>query len=47
MSNIPAIAGGKPVRDSYLIFGNPLIKQSEIDEVADSLRSGWLAGNRS
>lgn len=42
MTEIPASAGGKPVRDSYLIFGNPLIEQSEIDEVVDSLKSGWL-----
>lgn len=27
---------------NFLIFGNPLIEQEEIDEVVDSLRSGWL-----
>jgi len=42
MNKLPAMAGGKPVRDTYLIFGNPVIEQSEIDDVADSLRSGWL-----
>jgi len=42
MNKLPVTAGGKPVRDSYLIFGNPVIEQSEIDDVADSLRSGWL-----
>ena len=42
MTTLPAIEGGKPVRENYLIFGNPLIEQAEIDEVVDSLRSGWL-----
>ena len=30
------------IRDSYLVFGSPQIRQEEIDEVVDSLRSGWL-----
>ena len=30
------------MRDKFLIFGAPLIEQPEIDEVVDSLRSGWL-----
>src|SRR5436190_6715632 len=30
------------VRDEYLVFGSPLIEQPEIDEVVDSLRSGWI-----
>ena len=38
-----AINGGKPVRDDFLIFGSPLIEQEEIDEVVDSLKSGWLS----
>lgn len=42
MDDIPAVAGGKPVRKDYLIFGSPTIEQAEIDEVVDSLRSGWL-----
>jgi dTDP-4-amino-4,6-dideoxygalactose transaminase len=29
-------------RDSFLVFGSPLIGQEEIDEVVDSLRSGWV-----
>ena len=29
-------------RKKFLVFGSPLIEQPEIDEVADSLRSGWL-----
>ena len=32
----------KPIRDEYLVFGAPLIEQPEIDEVVDSLKSGWL-----
>ncbi|MBG0790208.1 MAG: DegT/DnrJ/EryC1/StrS family aminotransferase [Desulfovibrionaceae bacterium] len=33
-----------PVRskDNFLVFGAPLIEQPEIDEVVDSLKSGWL-----
>ncbi len=26
----------------FLIFGAPLIEQPEIDEVVDSLKSGWI-----
>lgn len=28
--------------DKYLVFGAPLIEQAEIDEVIDSLKTGWL-----
>lgn len=33
-----------PVRphDDFLVFGAPVIGEAEIDEVVDSLRSGWL-----
>ena len=33
-----------PVRphDDFLVFGAPVIDEAEIDEVVDSLRSGWL-----
>jgi dTDP-4-amino-4,6-dideoxygalactose transaminase len=30
------------VRESFLIFGSPLIGEDEIAEVVDSLRSGWV-----
>lgn len=30
------------VRDSFLVFGSPLIGEAEIGEVVDSLRSGWV-----
>jgi dTDP-4-amino-4,6-dideoxygalactose transaminase len=30
------------MRSSFLVFGAPQIKQEEIDEVVDCLRSGWL-----
>jgi len=29
-------------RDKYLVFGSPLIEEPEIQEVVDTLRSGWL-----
>jgi len=31
-----------PVREHFLGFGSPLIEEPEIDEVVDTLRSGWL-----
>ena len=30
------------MRKNFLVFGSPLIEQPEIDEVVDSLKSGWL-----
>lgn len=30
------------LRDNFLVFGSPLIEQAEIEEVVDSLRSGWI-----
>jgi dTDP-4-amino-4,6-dideoxygalactose transaminase len=37
-----AIEGGPPVRDRFLIFGHPDLRQEEIDEVVATLRSGWI-----
>jgi dTDP-4-amino-4,6-dideoxygalactose transaminase len=31
-----------PVRKDFLIFGSPAIEEAEIQEVVDTLRSGWL-----
>jgi len=31
------------MRKDFLIFGSPQIEQEEIDEVVDSLRSGWIS----
>lgn len=39
---IPASAGGTPVRKDFLVFGKPKITQKEIDEVNDTIKSGWL-----
>lgn len=41
--NKPAIEGGNPVREEFLVFGKPDIQQPEIDEVVDTLKSGWLS----
>lgn len=30
------------MRKNFLVFGSPLIEQPEIDEVVDSMKSGWL-----
>ena len=43
MKNKPALSGGEPVREDFLIFGSPRIEQDEIAEVVDSLESGWLS----
>lgn len=40
--DLPAYVGGKPVRSKFLIFGSPVIGKEEIDEVVDSLKSGWI-----
>ena len=32
----------KLMRDSFLIFGSPVIGEEEIAEVVESLRSGWV-----
>ncbi|HTR97341.1 MAG TPA: DegT/DnrJ/EryC1/StrS aminotransferase family protein [Candidatus Acidoferrales bacterium] len=37
-----AIEGGRAVRPDFLVFGAPLIGEAEIDEVVDTLRSGWI-----
>jgi dTDP-4-amino-4,6-dideoxygalactose transaminase len=40
----PAIEGGEPTRrDNFLIFGAPDLKQEDIDEVVDTIKSGWLS----
>ncbi len=40
----PVDKSGKPVRpkDRFLVFGSPLIEDREIEEVVDSMKSGWL-----
>jgi dTDP-4-amino-4,6-dideoxygalactose transaminase len=37
-----AIDGGTPVRDAYLVFGAPDVREPEIREVEAVLRSGWI-----
>jgi dTDP-4-amino-4,6-dideoxygalactose transaminase len=38
----PAIEGGNPVRERFLLFSQPKISEDEIEEVVSVLRSGWL-----
>lgn len=40
--NLPALAGGPPAREEFLVFGAPLIGKEEIAEVVDTLESGWI-----
>lgn len=42
-SDIPALDGGMPVRDDFLVFGSPLIDDEDVAEVVDTLKSGWLS----
>ena len=37
-----ALHGGPPIRNEYLIFGAPDIREAEIEEVIQVLRSGWI-----
>lgn len=39
---LPALEGGRPVRDKFLVFGSPFIGEEEIKEVIHSLKIGWL-----
>ena len=41
-NNQLAVLGGRPARDSFLTFGKPAIGEQEIQNVVDSLRSGWI-----
>lgn len=38
----PARQGGRPVREQFLIFGSPLIEESDVQELVNTLRSGRL-----
>jgi dTDP-4-amino-4,6-dideoxygalactose transaminase len=36
------VTGPERNRESFLVFGRPVIGEAEIEEVVDSLRSGWI-----
>jgi UDP-4-amino-4,6-dideoxy-N-acetyl-beta-L-altrosamine transaminase len=38
----PALAGGRPVRENFLPAFKPFINDAEINEVIDTLKSGWI-----
>jgi len=40
--DLPAIAGGDPVRSDFLSFSQPKLSEQEITAVVETLRSGWL-----
>lgn len=40
--DIPAVAGGVPVRDEFLPFSQPILSPEEIESVVETLKSGWL-----
>lgn len=37
-----AIDGGPPVREKFLVFGQPVLGEEEINEIVATLRSGWI-----
>lgn len=37
-----AVNGGRPVRDTFVPFGVPCLGEEEIEEVVNTLRSGWI-----
>lgn len=41
-SELPCIEGGNPVRSIFLPFAPPLLGEEEINEVVDTLKSGWI-----
>jgi dTDP-4-amino-4,6-dideoxygalactose transaminase len=38
----PAIEGGTPTFEEFLVFGKPVLGDAEIEAVADVIRSGWI-----
>lgn len=42
-SEIPGVAGGTPVRESFLPFSRPFIGEEEKAEVIAAMESGWLS----
>ena len=41
-ADLPAVAGGVPVRDEFLSFSQPVLSNEEINSVVETLKSGWL-----
>ncbi len=42
VESLPAIEGGKAVRENFLPFSQPEIREEDVDAVADVLRSRWI-----
>jgi dTDP-4-amino-4,6-dideoxygalactose transaminase len=41
-SDVPAVAGGEPAFDEFLVFGKPVLGEEEVEAVADVIRSAWI-----
>lgn len=39
---IPAIVGGSPIRNSFLVFGQPEVLDEDMQAVTDTMKSCWL-----
>ena len=42
MSSQPAIAGGEPAFDEFLVFGKPVLGEEEVEAVGQVIRSSWI-----
>lgn len=40
--NLPAIHGGRPIRNIFLPFSQPKLSDAEVNAVLETLQSGWL-----
>jgi dTDP-4-amino-4,6-dideoxygalactose transaminase len=42
LAGAPAIAGGSPAFDEFLVFGQPVLGDEEVEAVAEVIRSRWI-----
>jgi len=42
LDGLPAIDGGTPAFDEFLVFGKPVLGEEEVEAVASVIRSTWI-----